>query len=232
MAQKVAVCTLAYREEAFIPDCIEQFKGLVDTHLVLYSDKGWAGKVDDLDKTVELAEKAGADVISSWWESEEDQRNFGQHILKDYDWILIIDADERISRPDAEKLIKFLETADRPAYGAGRIYTYWGDWRHRVDEEGKGLIIAVRPSVNFVYLRCIDSAWWGFADVTLHHGSYIRSDEAMKIKCEQIDHNEGLVSDWWEDKWVKSKTDKNVTDLHPVYPANFPRIIEAKNEIS
>ena len=223
---KIAVCTVARKEERFIKTCIEQFKPYVDTHLVLVSEVSWAGNREE-DQTATIAEEAGAVVVSGEWETEAEQRNFGQDYLSDYDWILIVDADERYTPDVIEKWIEFLEDADdTPAYGMGRVLTYWKDWQHRVDpEESPGLITSVRPYVKFTYLRSINNYWENLpSDIVCHHGSYIRTDEEMLRKVVNFGHSHEIVPDWYENKWLKNDT----RDSHPVHPEIFKDVIECE----
>lgn len=223
---KVAVATVAFKEERFIEDCIKQFQPFNLFHLVLLSEVSWARNTET-DRTGELAENLGASTISADWETEAEQRNLGQQFLKDFDWILIVDADERYEKEDVERWLKFLETADKPAYGMGRIITYWQDWNHKVDpEERPGLITSVRPTVRFTHARGIDSDWANLpSDVTCHHGSYIRTDEEMLRKINNFEHRVEMVPNWYEEKWLGWKKDNSIEDLHPVTPTGFKRII-------
>lgn len=232
MGKRIAVCTVAFEEERFITGCIKQFRGLVDAHIVLHSSISWAG-VECQDRTKELAEEAGATVVSMAWDTEAEQRNFGQSILSEFDWILVVDADERYTQEDAKKLVDFLETAEADAYGMGRVITYWRDWEHCVEpEESPGLIVAVKPHVSFTYLRCIDSDWRHLPkDIVTHHGSYIRTDSEMHQKVTNFGHAHEIQPTWYEDKWIAWGDDNDIRDLHPVYPEIFNRIVSCERVI-
>lgn len=223
----VAVVTVCYKEERFIADCIKQFKPFDLHHLVLVSETSWAGNQEP-DGTANIALGLGATVISANWESEADQRNLGQYLLRDYDWILVVDADERYDEASIKTWLEFLKTADKPAYGMGRVITYWQDWSHRVDPEEKpGLITSVRPSVRFTHARGVNSDWANLPETIIcHHGSYIRTDEEMKRKINNFEHRTEMVPNWYEEKWLGYQKDPTITDLHPVNPENFKRIIK------
>lgn len=227
---KIAVCTVARKEERFIGTCVDQFIPFVDTHLVLVSDVSWTGNEEE-DDTARIAEDAGAIVIRGVWETEQQQRNFGQEFLKDHDWILIVDADERYTPEVISEWIKFLETAEADAYGMGRVITYWKDWAHRVDpEESPGLIIAVRPNVTFTHLRSVSGHWTHLPEsIVCHHGSYVRTNAEMKRKIENFGHAHEIVPGWYENKWLNWNEDS--TDLHPVHPEIFKRIIRCEEVV-
>ena len=58
------------------------------------------------DGTVEAAEKLGARVEFREWTGYRDQRNFG-HSRADTDWVLVLDADERLSPELVEQIQKW-----------------------------------------------------------------------------------------------------------------------------
>jgi len=226
---QIGILTIAFNEQNFIGDCIKQFQDFNVRHLVLISDTPWWGEKTDPDETDIISTQQGAEVIASSWKNEEEQRNFGMEWLKDCDWILVVDPDERYSKKHIEHLLNYLNVkADQPAYGINTIYTYWKDWNHRIEpKENGGLIVAVRPSVRFVHLRCIDSAWDFLPkEIVMHHGSYIRTNEEMTKKCKQLKFNNELVDNWYEGKWLGWDRDHTIKDLHPCNPDGFKEIIK------
>jgi glycosyltransferase involved in cell wall biosynthesis len=221
---KVGIETICYREERFIERCINQFKGFPVHHLVLVSDTPWHGEKEAMDKTVDIAESLGAEVVVSDWLSEPEQRNFGLQQLKDCDWVLVVDADEFYSKEDIDKWLKFLEHAPYDAYGIGRIKTYWKDENHIIDpEESGGLIVAVRPkAVQFTDKRCITGDWDFLPeDIVMNHYSYVRTDGEMKRKLASFEHADEIMDGWYEEKWKGWDKDNNLEDLHPVNPKSF-----------
>jgi len=56
---RISLCVIAKNEEAMIADCLESVKGVVDEMIVV--DTG------SLDRTVEIAEEAGATVMHFAW---------------------------------------------------------------------------------------------------------------------------------------------------------------------
>ena len=57
------------------------------------------------DKTLEIADKSGAKVIERQFDNYAAQRNFGLSFNFKYEWILMLDADERIT-PDLKAEIQ------------------------------------------------------------------------------------------------------------------------------
>ena len=230
---KIGVEIVAYREERFIEECIKQFEGLDFRILVMVSDTPWHGEKLPMDKTVEIAEKLGAEVVVGDWEKEHDQRNEGLKILKDCDWVLIVDADKKYSKTSLKNLCKFLERANYPAYGIGNLLTYWKTPNYVIEPpESGGLIVAVRPYVNFWDKRCIESDWDFLPDdVLMHHYSYVRTDEEMKKKISTFEHSDEIVDGWYEKVWKEWDNNKYLENLHPVNPKSFERAIWTDGKI-
>lgn len=222
---KIGILTVAYREERFIKDCIRQFRG-VGKHLCLISDTPWHGEKEPMDKTPEIAENEGAEVIISDWVSEAKQRNWGVERLKDYDWILIVDADERYDKTSIDNLLKFLEEAELPAYGIGRLKTYWKTTDYVIDpEESGGLIVAIRPTVRFTDKRCIDSQWDFLPkNIIMHHYSYVRTDNEIKRKLSTFEHACEIIPNWYNNIWLKWTPE--MENLHPVNPSSFRKAVK------
>lgn len=94
---KIAACMMVKNEELMIRDCLESMLGLVDGISIL--DTG------STDRTVEIIEKFAADNVDQvqvilrheeWNGHFAEMRNKSLEVLPEADWILIIDADERL----------------------------------------------------------------------------------------------------------------------------------------
>lgn len=116
---KLSVVILAKNEEKFIGACIKSIKSFADEIIV----------VDDFsaDKTAEICENLGAKVFrralnGNWGE----QKNFAIAQAK-FDWIFLIDADERVTPELAEEIKKILAADDKNfAYRCARLSYFWG----------------------------------------------------------------------------------------------------------
>jgi len=92
------MCMIVKNEEKFLGKCLESVKGLADEIIVV--DTG------STDRTIEIAKKAGAKVISYEWNDDTAAaRNAGLKEAKG-DWILILDADEIIGKESFEPIRK------------------------------------------------------------------------------------------------------------------------------
>ena len=86
---KLSVCIIAKNEEELLPQCLESVKLLADQIVIV--DTG------STDRTVAIAESFGAEVYhSSWTNNFSLHRNQSIEYAKDADWVLVIDADEKL----------------------------------------------------------------------------------------------------------------------------------------
>ena len=219
---KFAVCTVAYNEEDYIGACIDNWKGLVDKHLVLLSSKPWYGSRGESDKTYNIAKKRGADVVVGRWESEAAQRNWGLARLYDYDYVLIVDPDEFYTKADQEKIFKELLNPIRnsydperyaPAFQCNKMVTYWKTMDYVLSRDTHRPIIAADPRQlyvneyrNFWYLEGINRDqldFYGRLDIICYHMSWVRSDEKILEKINSYSHANIIKPGWYEDIWLK-----------------------------
>ena len=99
----VALCVIARDEEQFIGDCIDSARPFVDEVIVL--DTG------SLDRTREIAREHGARVEHfTWCDDFAAARNAAVDAVKT-DWILMLDADERLAPEGGPLLMTFASMA-------------------------------------------------------------------------------------------------------------------------
>ena len=91
-------------EEKFLPACLESIKDFADEIIIV--DTG------STDKTVEIAESFGAKIIHHNWEYNMSKARDEYIKAATKDWILSLDADERISKSDLGKLKEIISTSD------------------------------------------------------------------------------------------------------------------------
>jgi glycosyltransferase involved in cell wall biosynthesis/Tfp pilus assembly protein PilF len=93
---KITLCVITYNEEEMLFDCLQSACNWVDQ--IVVADTG------STDKTVEIAKKFGAKVIHHrWLEDFSAARNEALEYAEG-DWILVLDADERLVPEDGEQL--------------------------------------------------------------------------------------------------------------------------------
>jgi GT2 family glycosyltransferase len=85
----LAIIVLTLNEERYLPECLASAVGLGERILVLDS-----GSADD---TVKIALQLGADVATRPFDGYATQRNAALELV-DQEWVLFLDADERLTR--------------------------------------------------------------------------------------------------------------------------------------
>lgn len=219
---KVGSVCVAYKEERFIKKHLLHLPEWVEESVVLHSTIPWFGENVDKDDTPKLA-RPFATVVSNYWKSEEEQRNTGQELHEDKDWIIILDPDEFIDHEGWENLRKFLETTDADAVVVEGQYTMWKNGYVADPPKDYQMLIAVRPHVRFVDKRVVDTNYV-VAPVWLYHFSWARTDEECWNKISHYAHAKDFnVLDWYENVWKKWTPD--VLDVHPTTPDTLHQMI-------
>jgi glycosyltransferase involved in cell wall biosynthesis len=210
--RKYAVATVAYNESEYIGACIRNWQGLVDKHLVLVSEKPWNGQSVKDDGTADIARSLGAEVIVNHWDTEAHQRNEGLAILYDYDYVLIVDADELYTKDVQKTLIKMMDhpidknwRTDRQveAFRIESMTTYWKNSDYVLEpQDGHKPIIAVDPKQLFCHEhRQFGTSYAPLVPGTCHHFSWAKSDNKIKEKIQSFSHADIMVPNWYENVW-------------------------------
>ena len=118
----VSVLVLTLNEESNLPDCLASAAWSDDVHVV---DSG------SRDATVEVARRCGAKVYVHPFENFSAQRNWAlRHAAFRHEWVLVLDADERIPSDLAEEIER--TAAEAPPEVAGfemrRKVFFMGSW--------------------------------------------------------------------------------------------------------
>jgi len=121
--EKITVIILTKNEQNNIKDCINSVLGWADEIIVVDDDS--------FDKTVEIAKNLGAKVFKRKMENEGIQRNWAIKQAT-YDWILSLDADERVSKDLKKEIDSVLKVGSEfSAFTIPRknfIGDYWVKW--------------------------------------------------------------------------------------------------------
>ncbi len=112
---------ITLNEAKHISDCITSVKEVVHEIIVIDAESS--------DATVSLAQQAGAKVVVRKWNGYGATRNYGAQMASN-NWILSIDADERLS-PELIDNIKKLAVQETQVYSFNRLTNYCNQWiRH------------------------------------------------------------------------------------------------------
>jgi glycosyltransferase involved in cell wall biosynthesis len=107
---RLTAIILTFNEADNIQDCIASLK--FADHILVFDSYS-------TDKTVELAERAGAQVVQHPFENYASQRNAAlDEVVGTTEWVLFVDADERVTPELATEII---EKISEPEYAGWRI---------------------------------------------------------------------------------------------------------------
>ena len=117
----ISVLVLTKNEQQDLPGCLASITWSDDIHVL---DSG------STDTTVRIAEMAGARVTVRSFDGYASQRNFGLQLSFKNPWVLILDADERITAELEAEMRSFVCTAPMNIAAARmrRRDIWWGRW--------------------------------------------------------------------------------------------------------
>lgn len=120
MNQKISVTIITYNEEAFIEDCLQSAWQIADEIIV----------VDSLstDRTCDIAAQLGAKVFRWAFEGYGPQKEKASSYASN-DWILNIDADERLSGQMVDEIKRLVLDASFDAYAFPRKNYIGNRWQ-------------------------------------------------------------------------------------------------------
>jgi len=178
----VSLCMIVKNEEAYLADCLRSAQPFVDE--IIVADTG------STDSTAEIARAFGADVVHFPWRDDfaaarnESMRNAHG------DWILVMDADERLTPGSGELIEKLVQApAEIAGYIVKLLWPKEGDggmvrlgwltrlFRNRIGAEYRGIIHEEVASSLVGKGRLLVSA------ITLDHKGFIKSPEEMRAKA-------------------------------------------------
>lgn len=126
MTAKLSVLITTFNEEINLPECLASVVGWADEVFVVDSFSA--------DRTLEIAREAGAVVQQHEYVSPAAQKNWALATLPfRNDWILILDADERVVPALRDEISGILDEDGRgcDGYYINRRYIFYGKWiRH------------------------------------------------------------------------------------------------------
>jgi glycosyltransferase involved in cell wall biosynthesis len=114
----LSVAIITKNEEERLPECLESISFADD---IIVVDSG------STDRTCEIARKFGCKVFIEEWKGYGPQKNSAVQKCKN-EWVLILDADERIPEETKEKIIEILEKPGADAYSFPRKNFFHGRW--------------------------------------------------------------------------------------------------------
>jgi len=211
---KIALCTLAYNEADYIGAHIKNWQGLVDEHLVLVSSKPWNGPGAPDDGTADIARSMGARVMTGDWETEAQQRNQGIAELYDYDYVIMLDPDEFITKVDQKTLFDFISQpyernwrTDKmvPAWPVQGMITYWKtpDYILTPADKHHPTIVIDPKQIICLEHRQFSAHFAKVIPISIHHMSWAKTDAKVEEKIRSFSHADDIRKGWYKNVWLK-----------------------------
>jgi len=120
--RSLSVAIITYNEEERLPACLASIQDLADEVVVV--DSG------STDRTQQIARQYGARMIDHPWEGFGRQKQFAVDQCR-YRWVLILDADERLTPEAVDEIRAVLAAPAFSAYSLPRKNLFCGRWlRH------------------------------------------------------------------------------------------------------
>ena len=115
----ISVLVLTKNEQQDLPGCLESVAWSDDVHVL---------DSQSTDKTLEIAESYGAQVTVRAFDGYASQRNFGLQLPFKHNWLMILDADERVTPLLSSEMTLFVQSAALNVAGARirRRDFWWG----------------------------------------------------------------------------------------------------------
>nr|WP_249435830.1 glycosyltransferase family 2 protein [Paenibacillus sp. Marseille-Q4541] len=181
--KSISLCMIVKDEEQMLPACLESVQDAVDEIIVV--DTG------STDRTVQLAEQYGASVVHfTWCDDFAAARNAGLQAATG-DWILFLDADERIDEQGARELPVWAQQEGVEGLFL-QIRNYTGDgsqgvtinpvlrmFRRRLEYQFQGRI---HEQIAESIVSHNTEAHFHMTDVIIHHYGYSETIVAAKNK--------------------------------------------------
>lgn len=188
-------------------------------------------------------------LIRGTWDSELEHRNAGARLCRRAGarYFFLVDGDEVYRRDHLDNLRA--EIAAHPEAGQFIIKceTFWRSFRYRIPASelawmprrvfkltwwsrlGKNAPIPVPWPARFTGNNKTNS--WGTVHhisperVVFYHFSYARHPQKMREKLQTFSHAHEIPGGWYERVWLAWAENRDMTNLNPVDPAKFPRVV-------
>jgi len=115
---KLSAAVIAFNEEDKIADCVKS---------VSFADETVVVDSRSTDRTREIAQSLGARVVERDWPGHVEQKNFALSATSN-DWVISIDADERVSQKLREEILKVLQNPECAGFAMPRKLFYINRW--------------------------------------------------------------------------------------------------------
>jgi glycosyltransferase involved in cell wall biosynthesis len=190
----LSVLILTYNEEVNLPSTLESLKGWVGRIVVIDSYS--------TDRTVEIAEAQGCEILQKPFENHAHQVNWGlEHAALRTDWVMRLDADERVTPELRDALVSVLPTLGDDVGGivVRRRVHFMGRWIKHGGYYPTWLLRIWRNGAASCEVRWMDE------HIKLARG------RTITLKQDIVDENRRPLT-WWIDKHNRYAT-REAVDL-------------------
>lgn len=184
----ISLCMIVKDEAENLPQCLESVKHIMDE--IIITDTGSS------DNTITIAESYGARVIRyPWQDNFAAARNRGLQEAA-YDWILWLDADERLDLQEGKKLKELLTRDAVTKYNIEALQFILKNYiDNRVEQMGIFRMVRNRPEYRFTgniheqilpsMLRLYPNCIVGQVDIHIHHYGYMTQNMVQRQRIER-----------------------------------------------
>ena len=225
---RLPTCLCLHDDSTFLATAIGAVKAAGPVYCFV-SRRAWDGSYGCWERAVEVAEEAGAIVVTGDWPDEKLHRSAALAEMKGlgYRHILVIDGDEVLEDQLVEALAKIAKE-DLADVVRCRMTTYWADAAHRVQprEELAPIVMLNAQTSEHIHIR----EYSGERVLTLgpefgimHHLSYafVGSDSRIERKILTWGHKDEVGRDWYRNVWNGWQADPTLRNLHPTHPQAY-----------
>lgn len=211
MADLITAIVLTYNEEKNIKECILSLKLITNTIFVVDSYSS--------DNTVLIAKSLGCKVIQHEFESHAKQFIFALDNLDiESNWVIRLDADERITKQSAEEIIKIVKDNDNTDINGVYLnfeYRFLGRVLKHGGVHPVRMLRLFKPKYCFVENKLMDE------HIVVESGR----TKKMKTYCQHFDNKD--IS-YWVEKHNKYSTNEMIDYFNNSYLSDKKRRIYYK----
>lgn len=221
MFDKFCTLTVAYNDERYIGGMLE---GVKDLHNLVLISKPWRGKHTKFDKTGEIGERMGAEVIYQDFACEKDERNFGLGYLqeKGFEYVLMLDTDEYFTKEDIYKLMKYVSETNADSYAVKNAKVYWKSWKYHFQHTGG--VICVKADKRLFGRRMLSKESNNISipyDIVFHHFSFSRPLIEMLDKMCTREY-ETMNIEWIRQYWSRWRFGEDYKNFKIIKTTDLP----------
>lgn len=196
--QTVTVIIPTFNEEKYIQDCL---------HSVSFANQIIVVDSFSTDETVSIAKKFNCEIIQRKFDNFSNQKNAAIHLAKS-DWILFVDADERVTQKLQFEIKETIKNASHSAYKIRFPHFYMNRFLYHT--ENKVVRLVKNESVSFegeVHEKLIHKGSVGVLKNFMLHYTY-------KGLFHYINKKDSYA--WFQAKMAKDKN-KSATYIHLLF---------------